>query len=388
MQVTRFLVTQKGNYTTFSADFIFSKPIGGRKEKILYWIHWLFQVIQNPVFVKNNRLQVRRQIWYRLLTKDANQSNVHDTFFLLALPLAIATGEDLYFDGTVSPYILKKVLPIQNFYQEIKKREIRVNAKAFVDKKLELKQKQTGQFFTLGVDSFYTLRRAKKQKGFALIYVDGYDIPFYEKKFLHSVHQNIRNVAKQISGRAQFVETNLRELSDGIIGWGRYHVTALAAVAQLLSLKKIYISGESFEASDWGLRLGVDKLYSTQRTGFTLVGHQVLRIEKIRSILRSDLKNTFLRNVRVCWENVREKNIAYNCSQCQKCIKTQLCLLAEKIQKTPTFQSIKTEDLEKITLNIHTYDEWDKLLISLKKAKVDKEILAAVVKLLKKPMAS
>lgn len=388
MFVTPIVVQQKGKYTTFYADFIFSKPFGGKREKLLFWLRWLYALCTTPLQILRFGWRVRQRVWYTVLSTEATRTQYNDAFFLLALPLAISTQEDLVFSGAITEEALAKVEAVQAYYHEIAKRPIKVTAPVRHFK--TIKSKKVGQFFTLGVDSFYTLcnfssKSDPKQR--QLIYVDGYDLPFFEKRFLEVIHHKIRRVAKDTSNKSIFIQTNIRQFSDRIIGWGRYHVSALVAASTLLDVGKIYISGESFEAQDWGLRFGVDTLYSTKKLQVKLVAHNVSREKKIRRILETAYSQLFLRSVRVCWENVRYTKLLYNCSQCQKCIKTQLTFFALRVKKTPTFLPLRITDIEKIQLVGHVYQEWQHLYFQLKKnPNIKPQLIAAVGKVLEKPI--
>lgn len=391
MFITQISTTTTQKTHLFSADFVFDKPYGGRKEKIIFWCKWIYHAITNPIQTLKFGFKVRKRIWYEVPTEFINKNSAWDAFYIIALPLAIALNEDLIFDGKVSLDLLKKTREIENYYHEVSKRKIKIKTR--IEKNSEKNSgtnRLAAQFFTLGVDSFYTLYcldENRQHQNSSLIYVDGYDIPFYQKQFLKIVHQKIDQVALKNKKQSIFVSTNLRTMSDSIIGWGRFHVTALVAVHHLLKSSHVFISGESFEASDWGLRFGVDNLYSTKEKKVELVGHNISREKKLEKILDTNSKSIFLENVRVCWENVRGEKLIYNCSECQKCFKTKLSLMSLGVMETPTFLPIKTESLEKIHLVGHVYEEWQQLYQNLKKIKnIDKNILSAIEKVLEKPL--
>lgn len=388
MRVTQFLATRSGRQTTFSADFIFSRPFGGKREKCLFWIRWVVQACSNPVRVFRHGVHVRRRVWFSIPSKLTQTAQVHDAFFLLALPLAIATHEDLYFEAPVSADLLRMSKAMHVYYREVAQRKIHIHAPR--SKRQHTPSKQVAQFFTLGVDSFYSLYRTanrKSEESKNLIYVDGYDVPFYEKRFLKHIHHNINAVAKKTGMRPLYVETNLRLISDAIVGWGRFHVSALVACGTLLGIGKLLISGESFDAPDWGLRTGVDALYSRKNQKVTFIGHAVSREYKMKKILQSSYSKLFLQYVRVCWENVRFPNIPYNCSICQKCIKTQLTLLALGVAKTPTFLPLQITALRNLRLVEHVYAEWQALYKELQKnPQVDPVVLWAMREVLEKPL--
>lgn len=388
MRVTALSTKKTKAHTVFSADLIFSRPYGGKKDRITFAVQWLSHLFSHPRQTLKFGYTVRKRIWYKVPNKLAALENRDDAFFLLALPMAIATNEDLIFEGSVSQELVQKSTKIQKYYAEIVKRNISIKVQAQTNS--QRKNTHMGQFFTLGLDSFYTLcchSEKNDPTSRLLVYVDGYDIPFYEKKFLNTVHQKIQKVAKKTKNKAVFVETNIRKVSDEILGWGRFHVTGLVAVGTLMGFKKLYISGESFEAADWGLRSGVDTLYSSKNQKVKFVAHGMSREKKIQQLFHSPWSQLFLQNLRVCWENVRLHSLPYNCSNCQKCLKTHLTLQALGVTTAPTFSSVNIQALEKIHLVGHVYEEWQKLYEILKKRKeTDPAILVAIEKVLKKPL--
>ncbi|HRN71435.1 MAG TPA: hypothetical protein PLS49_09750, partial [Candidatus Woesebacteria bacterium] len=381
-------INRSDKYTTFSADFIFSRHIGDSRFRRHNWIKWLKLIVMNPLEFRKFSNKVRKRIWYTIPTVYATKTTYYDAFFILALPLAIANQEELVFEGTISSELLKKTKRIETYYHEIYKKKTVITVKTTKHTKEDTPY--VGQCFTLGVDSFYTLCCYTNKQDPPLrhlLYVDGYDIPFYQKKFLNEIHMNIKKVATRTNTKAIFVETNLRELTDHIIGWGRYHVSALVAVATFTNMKKVYINGESFEFPDWGLRFGVDKMYSSSYKQIQFIAHNVLREKKLEQILTTSYTDLFLQYVRVCWENVGIRHLPYNCSSCQKCIKTQLSLFTLGVTKTPTFLPLDIESVEKIHLVEHVYAEWQELYKKLQqKENVEPALLTAISEVLKKPM--
>lgn len=390
MQVTHFTHRKTRHETTFSADFIFSRPFGGKRAKLWFWLRWVSIALANPLHILKFGVTVRRTVWFSIPSRSVTPTTltaVPNAFFLLAVPLAIATNEDLVFDGAIHNSLLLKSPHVQKFYAEIAQRRIKITAKKQHN---PIRQyKKAGLFFTLGVDSFYSLlchpAPTTRQKN--LIYVDGYDVPFYQKRFLNQLHKNISIVAKKTGTSSITIATNLRDMSDLVIGWGRYHATALVAVGTLLEYSHLMISGESFDSPDWGLRNGVDTLYTTQSQRVELIGHGVTREQKMRSILTKPYSKIFLRYVRVCWENVRDNSLPYNCSQCQKCIKTKLTLQSLGVTDTPTFLPVQLETLKKLQLVAHVAPEWHELYTHLKKQpKTSQQLLTALRYVLNKPL--
>lgn len=386
MKINNFKVQINDDTIIYSADFIFAHQFGSLNEQRLFRILKYLQPIINPLNFLKNGFTLKYTIYYKIPKKFSNKVIDYDHFFIPALTLSSTLKEDLYFEGSISKDTSKKIPQIIKYLGF--KQQFKVLYKS-TSKKIS-PVKKIGQFFTLGVESFYTLLCYKHQKNQAskyLIYIDGFDIPLSKINFLKKVHDKIDKVAQKTHTQPIILETNLKQLSDKILNWGKFHVAALSSVSLLLSFKKIYINGETFNYPDWGLRFGADKLFSTRSTTFKIINHNVRRDITIKRLLNSSDSQLFLENLRTCWQNVKQKKIAYNCSSCQKCLRTQITLLALGINNPPTFKTLNHDLLKKISLNFHIYNEW-KILPSLlkKQPNIDPALLKYIDELLQKPI--
>lgn len=386
MKVTNFSTTFREETTVFSADFVFSQRFGSlSRQRIFRLQKILFQTLS---LGQRGRFFVRNNIWFEVPRNFAVRGQFHEAFFLIAVGMAVFLEEDLDFEGQISAELGQKIPALrQYFLYAHTKREMKVayKRKLAVSKK---KQNVTSQFFTLGLDSFFTLLcnpRLPQPGDRPLIYVEGYDVPIKKNFFLNKVRREISRVAAETGQSPIFIRTNLRDITDQIIGWGQLHVAALAAVAYLLPFRKTLISGESFDFQDWGLRSGVDTLLSTKHTRLSLVAHNISRHKKMTRLKNSPFFELLLSTIRVCWQNVTWFLIPYNCSACQKCLKTQLSLLCLGVATSPTFSKIKLKSLEKIWLPVHVREEWRELYEFLQQTPaVDPRLLLTVKKLLQK----
>lgn len=379
MRVSDFKISYSGKTARVSADFSFTTTYGTFLQQLFFYTRAVIQFLFRPA----NGLAITQTVWFDVPANTFSITHHQDGFFLLALPLALFLEEDLEFEGQVSPQLLKKIGKLKKYFdygRGISKRNYPIIAQE--NKARKKTQNLIAQFFSLGVDSFHTLLCAKntlKQRPQHLIYVDGYDVPHQKKAFLKKLHRRIGKVARATNTKPLFLASNIRHISDPIIGWGFYHVTALAAAGHLMGFKKTYINGESFEWPDWGLRKGADTLFSTSHQKFELVAHNLTRDIKIKQLKKSPLFELFLQHVRVCWLNVIQKNIPYNCSECQKCLKTKLTLLAFDVKKTPTFASVKLNKLAETWLPAHVREEWQILYELLaEKNNISPKILSTI----------
>ena len=287
-----------------------------------------------------------------------------DAFFLLGSIFASKLRIPLGYPYSVSPLLL------QNIGEVLKtiKIEKPIIKKLYHDIKVVLQNgtassrtgslphitKKRGQFFTLGIDSFYTLLCSPKKVDY-LLYVDGYDIPLTDKKQLASVHTIINKVAKETGKKAVFIRTNAREVADKIIAWESFDGAALAMCA--------YFAGWSFSEvynnNNWGyddnktkycgMGVHIDPYFSTEYMKLLSCGENETRYEKALALSKSPHFNLVLKYARPCWANDKKKDGAMNCGICEKCVRTYLSLVAVSGKlDIPAFPNFDIKVLRKI----------------------------------------
>ncbi len=352
MKVSNFRIVEEDVYKVISADFVFEKPHGTKEDIFISVAKMIVHLFTKGSIM--NPLHIQKTVWFRISRFYKGALNYEDAFFMIALPIAFALNENLTFEAPVSKEIYEKIRLVKKYFG------IKNNIKVHVQKTSKRRiTTNYGLLFTLGLDSFYSLLIPKNTKDTdTLVFVDGYDIPLYKNDFLRDVHKRITNVGRHTRKKTVFVSTNIKEVSDKIIGWHTYHIAPLFTVGLLLGFKTLYMSGEAFEWSEWGLRRGADKLFSTRFFKPALIAHTMTRDKKIRALISHTHFNLFIKNLRVCWKNVFDKKIRYNCSRCQKCLRTHLMLLALGVTKTPTFGKIQVRDIKRIKLGPGIYNEW------------------------------
>lgn len=390
MRVTNFSIEHHRHLTTFSADFSYDRPFARRLHKLRYVLTHLSKT-QFSTMPLDPILTQRQRVWFSVPSTLANESSYQDAFFIVALILALKLQQKLEFEGSVSPGLVAKIPALEKYYRfESSPRRIPVTTAGMLS--APSSHRGHAQFFTLGVDSFYTLTHLLKSKTTHphLLFVDGYDIPVRQKKFLQLIHSHINTVATATGCTPVFMHSNLREFSDEIMNWGQFHVAALAAISYLLPYQQIALNGESFDWPDWGLRFGVDHLFSTSSQQLTLVGHHLTRDLKIKALKRSPFLRLFLEHVRVCWKNVdHSRSVKYNCSRCQKCLRTMLLFRALDLTETPTFEPLDLKALKKVDMVGHVRQEWTILYtLLLKKPQHNQDLLRVLTDVLQKPIRS
>ncbi len=182
-------------------------------------------------------------------------------------------------------------------------------------------------FFSAGVDSWSTLLDHPEITD--LIFVRGIDLlpgVANHATIAPEVEARVREVAGELGLTLHVVETNLRELSDPLVRWEAHFPSACMAVAHFLAPRferVLLASGLDHEVDDpvATARL-VDHLWSGERLDVADDGGRYPRVERTRRIADHPLVR---RTLRVCWEN---RDGAYNCGRCRKCLMTMITLEA------------------------------------------------------------
>jgi len=314
--------------------------------------------------VKSRALREPFVLWYRLprrYRRYIDPTNGDPFVAALLLP-AMRVGEPLRIPYAASPTLLRNLGRIQAIYREwdstLSTVEVEIptrNGSATPPRR----PAATGLFFSLGVDSFYTL--LKKQQSDAagddaithLIVVHGFDIYYgkWNTDLFSAVLDNAAAVARAVGKRLVPVTTNLRDLSDQFVSWGELcHGSALASTGLVLGrmLRKVYVAATHTHADflPWGSHPLLDPLWSIESVSFLHDGAEVRRVDKIKFIARFPI---VLETLRICFMNPKN---AYNCGQCEKCLRTMIGLhIAGALERCRTLpQSIDCELVRSIRI--------------------------------------
>jgi polysaccharide pyruvyl transferase WcaK-like protein len=181
-------------------------------------------------------------------------------------------------------------------------------------------------FFSCGVDSFSTVVRNPEITH--LIYVAGLDAPVGEEFEQH--HAQVRGAVEAIGERLGksviTVETNARELYEGLLEGPAFFGGVLAAAARLVApeIARVYIA--SSQSYEWQLENSshpmLDHLWGSGGVEVIHEGAELTRPEKLEGIAADTLARSALR---VCWAGTGS---AYNCCRCEKCLRTMVALEA------------------------------------------------------------
>jgi len=270
--------------------------------------------------------EAMHEVWYR--ASEGPLAEGSETCLAAFLLPAMTLGKSLCIPGTVSSRLFGRINTIQDIFvkwcPDLKKVDLKTDLReATGDRERGYVRRGVACFFSGGVDSFYTFVKHREEISH-LIFVRGFDIPLQNKAVLQTVTDAVRQIAKELERPLVEVETNVRSFSDPCVSWTFSHGAILASIALLLAprFRLVYIpSSHSYaQLFPWGSHPLLDPLWSTEETEIIHDGCEASRVEKLRSLTSCDVA---AKHLRVCWEN---RNGAYNCGLCEKCIRTMVSL--------------------------------------------------------------
>ena len=340
------------------------------------------------------------RLFFRLPLEAAGYLRMSANPFIAALLLpSMRLNENLIVNAPASQKLLATLPRIMTLYHDWNHRFRVIEVGTNGGESLEASApRSVGQFFSGGVDSFYTLNaNLIEQSNWTerithLILIHGFDIPLRDTAFFDRVYSMAKDVGNKCGVRVIKVATNAKQLlklvlarqiiktvtdgkqvakvgtyirqvvkataslrqerytqmPDQILTWDMYFGAVLASVGLALRMfRRIYIPSSTATTEmgprglyPWGSHPDLDPLWSTEQTSFINHGSDRYRLEKTQTIAGFDLAREHLR---VCWE-MRDR--AYNCCKCEKCIRTMLELyLAGKLSEFKTFPVVLTPEL-------------------------------------------
>lgn len=317
------------------------------------------------ITIKN---EIEPQIYFDtpLLSQTELTKNAHeDSFYLIGNLLAAKLNISFNYQQSVSPKLytampqIVKILGINN-KSLIKKAYHHIKSQLFHSTPTPRKHclnnttSDIGQFFTLGLDSFYTfLCLGSKPK--YLVYVEGFDVENSRQVLIKKIRDTISIVAS--NSKVLFIRSNLREITDKIINWEQIHGAACASVAYYTAprINTIYtnnVKSLGKTSSYWGSGPHLDPLFSTEYMNIKSFGHDKNRFDKALELSKHKDFNLVLKYVRPCWRNDNKGLDEFNCCNCEKCARTYLALVAATgNMNIPAFNTFSLDNLDAIEFN-------------------------------------
>src|SRR3984957_19430138 len=274
-------------------------------------------------------------LWYRFPLDDITAVSVglNDALVAALLTPAMALGERLRIEGPVSGQLMQSLPQLQAIYQEWNAglSVISVDSSGLdLSAAHEGRARRVGLFFSLGVDSFYSLLKNHRdhpddEKTIDdLLFVRGLDIAIDDPKVDDLSGMSVRNAKKwadQFGKTLVVASTNLRHFTNRFVSWGKTcHGAALASIALALGdgLREVKIAStyDWEHLFPWGSHPQLDPLWSNGKVVLTHDGCEATRLDKTHLVSRHPIA---LETLRVCYEN---PDSLYNCGKCKKCLRT------------------------------------------------------------------
>ena len=262
------------------------------------------------------------QVWFRISGAEAAPST--EAFLAMALLPAMSASLNIIVESSVSQQLRQNIETIQDVFVCWNPELFhRISLAGPLTALFPKPGREVGCFFSGGVDSFYSVLKHPEEIS-TLLLVHGFDIKLENQPLSSAVSRAVRDAAKRLNKKVVEVDTNIRAFSNEFVRWDMYHGAVLAAVGLLLSRQfaRIYIPASHTygDLMPWGSHPLVDPLWSTEQVTFVHDGCEATRVEKVVAIAKCDAA---MSNLRVCWRN---PDAAYNCGECDKCLRTMVNL--------------------------------------------------------------
>jgi hypothetical protein len=303
-------------------------------------------------------------LWYRFPEWCAPwlSADNGDPFLAALLVPAMTLGERLKIPVPVSPALLHALPDIQSILHcfDPRQRPIDVVASRRDPSHRPIEpQPRVGLFFSLGVDSFYSLlKNARDHPGDEetishLIAVHGMDVwnEPWDERFPPAILDNSQRVAAETGKTLLPVVTNMRAATNSLALWTMGHGGGLASIALALGsfFSTVHIAATTTydQLYPWGSHPVLDPHWSTEWLHFVHDGAELDRIGKTQLVAQLALA---LETIRVCPGYTAD----YNCGRCVKCLPTMIDLLQvgvlHRCQTLP-----HTIDAEQLRLVLEAY---------------------------------
>ena len=194
--------------------------------------------------------------------------------------------------------------------------------------------------FSGGVDSTFTLLHNNPQDPIprygvdTVVLVHGFDVSLAHSDALQELIDRTEPVRALAKARLRIVRTNSKDL--GLQSWADSCGAQLAACLHLFSADFSHALIGGSDAYDelwlpWGTNPVTDHLLSGGRMAIVHDGAAFCRTDKVAFLAKVPAA---LRSLKVCWEG---KDQGRNCGVCEKCVRTQINLLAVGVTDAPCF---------------------------------------------------
>ena len=328
---------------------------------------------------------VRHILWFRL-PADIPADIRMDPFVITLLATAMNLGADVIAEGELSPAVVEAIPRFQTIFHRWYPtlRIARISGYSLAATDAPDGARRTVSFFSGGVDSFHTILRHRDRIDDAIL-VHGFDFSLENTLLRNTVRARLQKAADEMNKPLIEVETNSREITEPHAAWPRHQYgNALAGIGHLLGrhANRVLIpSSDTYECLiPWGSHPLTDTLWQSERLAIEHDGADCSRLEKVRFLSAHDAA---LHHLRVCWRNPGN---AYNCGVCEKCVRTQLELLASGLlERCPVFsETITAHKIAEIVIPAQFGEYYVEILRALRETGAHQEIIHALADVLER----
>ena len=292
------------------------------------------------------------ELFYRLPDEFTQSIHVSADPFIAALLIpSMQLGETLTVDAPASPRLLRSLPKIMAYYHnwdpKYKIIEVRTSKERQESDSIP---KVNALFFSGGVDSFYALTRLTEQTADRnhlshLIFVHGFDIRLNDNMLFEKSYAAVKDITSYYGKKLVLVRTNVREITDKYVRWMNCYGAGMASVALCGLFRNVYIASDVAPNERYlaftSAHPDLDPLWSTDTTALIHYGDGISRVEKVKALANNPMAQ---KHLRVCMEN---RNGAYNCGRCSKCVRTMLALYMAGALSNFNFPTKLTPELVK-----------------------------------------
>lgn len=236
-----------------------------------------------------------------------------DALLCLGLIPAMELGVDLSIEADVDLELLDHAREIQALLCRWYPGYTTIDVQARPIERTYPKGRGTGLFFSGGVDSGYSLA-TERERVSKLVTLIGADVEPTDVARVARMETIAREVAGGFGVGSILVTTDIRSVSDRLVGWVEYHGAVLAAVRHMLAheFENQLIASSADESSwtrRWGSHPALDTLWGTTGARFEHHGlvHRFAKVERI------SCEPVLMEHLRVCNRAFEHCGVCHSC---------------------------------------------------------------------------
>ena len=306
----------------------------------------------------------KHDLWYGCASEYAPYitSNM-DPYLIASIFPAMQHGDQLVVHGPVSSRLLKNLERFQEiwaYWESDRYQKVEMWAEEELEPAPPVNDRALVSF-SGGVDSCFTVHRhleglcgrQTEEIGAALM-IHGFDIPLEMDDASSAAAESAKNLLAARGVPLLRLSFNWRQIMDGLqICWEDSHGTALIACLSLFQngfgVGVLASSLEYDPLIPYGSSPLTDPLLSSDRFRIVHDGAHFPRLKKLPALATWPKA---LDHLRVCWEH---PELAGNCCECEKCIRTMLGFRAVGMELPAAFpRDISDQQIRRIPLRTET----------------------------------